>query len=178
LLVESLPVLDDVLRTHAVALGDDFAAYRNHAYRVVNFCAALCPLDAGQLRKVELAAAYHDLGIWTGRTFDYLAPSMALACDHLAMAGLPEWQPEVSRMIQEHHKLRRYRGEPGWLVEPFRRADWVDVSNGLIAFGLRADLLQRTFHVWPTAGFHKRLVQLTLRRASAHPLNPLPMVRF
>lgn len=171
-------MLDDVLRVHAVALGQDFAAYRNHAHRVVNLCAALCPLDAGQLRKVEIAAAYHDLGIWTGRTFDYLAPSMTLACAHLEMAGLPEWQPEVSRMIQDHHKLRRYRGDPGWLVEPFRRADWVDVSKGLVDFGLPADFLRRAYDAWPTAGFHRRLVQLALRRASTHPLSPLPMVRF
>ena len=28
---------------HAGALGDDFTAYRNHAYRVANFCMALAP---------------------------------------------------------------------------------------------------------------------------------------
>ena len=31
---------------------------------------------------------------------------------------------------------------------------------------------------WPSAGFHWRLVQLTLERFRTHPLTPLPMVKL
>ena len=86
-LLERLDPLDRVLETHAVELGDDFTAYRNHAYRVVNLCVALAPCGDAALEKVALAAAFHDLGIWTARTFDYLAPSIDLACAHLACCG-------------------------------------------------------------------------------------------
>jgi HD superfamily phosphodiesterase len=33
----------------------------------------------GDLEKIAAAAVFHDLGIWTDRTFDYIAPSIALA---------------------------------------------------------------------------------------------------
>ena len=59
----------------------DFTAYRNHAYRVVNFCAHSRPAPTPRLEKIALAAAFHDLGIWTAHTFDYLEPSIDLACD-------------------------------------------------------------------------------------------------
>ena len=78
MLLERLDPLDRVLETHASALGDDFNAYRNHTYRVVNLCTALSPCADASLEKVALAAAFHDLGIWTNGTFDYIAPSITL----------------------------------------------------------------------------------------------------
>ena len=167
-----------MLEAHAAELGGDFTAYRNHAYRVVNLCVALSPCDSAQLGKVATAAAFHDLGIWTERTFDYLQPSARLACAHLARAGRGEWAPEVTEMILQHHKISTYRDRPNWLVEPLRRADWVDVSKGLIKFGLPRKLLKEIFSTWPSAGFHRRLVRLELERLRTHPLSPLPMVRL
>ena len=81
-------------------------------------------------------------------------------------------------MVLEHHKLSSYRGSPGGLVEPFRRADWVDVTHGLVSFGLSRSLLREVFTTWPDAGFHKRLVQLELTQLQTHPWNPLPMLRW
>jgi hypothetical protein len=118
------------------------------------------------------------MGIWTDATFDYLAPSVRLAAAHLARSGRAEWTAEITAMILEHHKISRYRGDPQWLVEPFRRADWVDVSRGLITFGLSRGTLQQIFSTWPSAGFHTRLVQLELQRLRTHPWNPLPMMRL
>lgn len=176
-LLNDIATLDAVLLAHARELGDDFAAYRNHAYRVVNLCAALHPADGEHFEKVAIAAAFHDLGIWTNRTFDYLQPSIGLACAHLTNSGRADWTPEISVMIGEHHKIFSYRGEQQWLVEPFRRADWIDVSRGVIGFGLPRTFLREVFSTWPNAGLHKRLVQLSLRRARTHPWNPLPMLK-
>jgi len=39
-LLTELTTVDAVLRAHAVAVGRDFAAYRNHVYHVVNLCMA------------------------------------------------------------------------------------------------------------------------------------------
>jgi hypothetical protein len=168
--------LDDVLSAHAPALGSDFAGYRNHAYRVMNLCLALSP--SGDQRKIALAAAFHDLGIWTASTFDYIPPSVGLASAHLKASGQSPWAPEIETTIKEHHKLTRYKPHPDWLVEPFRRADLIDVSRGAIAFGLPRGLIRDLFAQWPSAGFHKRLVQLSLKRLATHPLSPLPMVRL
>lgn len=59
--------------TYATDLGDDFTAYRNHTYRVANLCVALSRTNAEQLEKIAMATAFHDLGIWTDHTFDYLS---------------------------------------------------------------------------------------------------------
>jgi hypothetical protein len=178
MLLESIATLDRVLQAHASELGGDLVAYRNHAYRVANLCAALNPGDADTLEKIAVAAACHDLGIWTARTFDYLAPSIDLACAHLGCAGHEDWRAGVAGMIREHHKIRRYRGDDSGLIEPFRQADWIDVSRGLVSFGLPRARLQAIFARWPNAGFHRRLVQLTLREARRHPLRPLPVLKW
>jgi len=179
MLLTEIATLDEVLQAHAEALGGDFTAYRNHTYRVANLCVALSSGDPEPLRKIAIAAAFHDLGIWTDGTFDYLQPSIRLAAAHLAQSGRAEWTPEITAMILEHHKISAWwRGNPYWLVEPFRQADWVDVTRGLRTFGLPRSLLREIFAKWPSAGFHKRLVQLELRRLRTHPWNPLPMLKL
>lgn len=171
-------LLDELLQPYTTIIGKDFAAYRNHTYRVVNFCSALSAPDHVALEKITIAAAFHDLGIWTDATFDYLAPSERLAQSYLAKAGEAEWGREIAAMIHEHHKVTPYRVHPQGMIETFRRADWVDVSRGLLTFGLPRKLLSEVFTAFPNAGFHKRLVQLSLGRLLRHPLNPLPMFRL
>ena len=48
--ITELPLLDELLQQHAAALGRDHAAYRNHCYRVVNFCAALSDAEPASLQ--------------------------------------------------------------------------------------------------------------------------------
>ena len=86
--------------------------------------------------------------------------------------------PEITEMILQHHKISPHRSNPEWLVEPFRRADWVDVTRGLITLGLSRKLIGAVYAAWPSAGFHKRLVQLELAHLRKHPLNPLPVFRL
>ncbi len=95
-------LLDEVLSAHAGALGADFEGYRNHAYRVANFCLALTSTsttagDEERIAKIALAAAFHDLGIWTDATFDYLPPSNRLAKAYLAETGDPGGRPTSRR---------------------------------------------------------------------------------
>jgi hypothetical protein len=173
-----VPQLDEILAPHAEALGRDLVAYRNHAHRVVNFCVALAGHDAERLRKFAIAAAFHDLGIWTARTFDYIEPSVELARAWLAEHDLSEWSPNIETMIRQHHKITAYRGDGSDLVETFRQADTIDVSLGLRRFGIPADQVRAVRRAFPNAGFHWRLLTLTLRRLVTHPLSPLPMYRL
>ncbi len=178
MLLTEIPVLDGVLRAHAVELGNDLTGYRNHAYRVVNLGIALRAPDNEQVRQFAIAAAFHDLGIWTNRTFDYLRPSASLACAHLVATGQVELQGEISGMITEHHRITRAHAEPNSLAEPFRQADWIDVSHGIVTFGLPRKVLREIFAAWPDAGFHRRLVQLSLKRLCTNPGSPLPMLKW
>src|SRR6185295_12465829 len=99
-----IPIIDGVLDGYASALGDDFVAYRNHVCRVVNLCVAVAG-GRGEPEKIATAAVFHDLGIWTDRTFDYLAPSIALAREHLVARAREDWITEISTMIADHHKI-------------------------------------------------------------------------
>jgi hypothetical protein len=177
-LLTSLPTVDEVLENHASELGHDFVAYRNHVYRVVNLCRAIMGDRCVALEKIALAAVFHDLGIWTNKTFDYIAPSVAVAREHLAARGLADWIPEIEAMIVDHHKVTSSRAQPQSLVESFRRADWIDVSRGLRRFGLPRPFIAAVAATWPSAGFHRRLVELAIERWWHHPLSPLPMVKW
>ncbi len=172
------PVIDAVLATHAPAIAGDLPGYRHHVYRVWNFALALAPPSADATEKLALAAVFHDLGIWTAGTFDYLPPSIALAAAHLAATGRSAWVPEVTAMIDAHHQVTPWRSRPDWLVEPFRRADWIDVTLGLRRFGLDRAFVTDVRRTWTDAGFHWRLVQLAGARWRRHPLSPLPMLRW
>jgi hypothetical protein len=177
-LITSATTVDETLERHAVALGRDATPYRHHVYRVLNFCVALSSSrDPEALEKMAVAAVFHDLGIWTARTFDYLQPSIALARAHLVSVGRGEWIDEVGTMVLEHHKASRYGEGGASLVEAFRRADWIDVSRGVLTFGVPRPTLGAVFARWPNAGFHRRLLQLAVARLVRHPFTPLPMLR-
>ena len=151
MLVTDIATLDELLNGYSGALGDDFTLYRNHTYRVVNLCVAQGSNSPVQLEKLAIAAAFHDLGIWTDRTFDYLQPSVRLASAYFAGSGRADWSAEITAMILQHHKIRAYRGDWHELAEPFRRADWADVTRGLVTFGLSRGLVGDLFARWPSA---------------------------
>ena len=91
---------------------------------------------------------------------------------------MADWIPEIEAMIVDHHKVTPSRANPQLLVESFRRADWIDVSRGLRRFGLPRTFIATVATTWPNAGFHRRLVQLTIDCFWKHPLTPLPMVKW
>src|SRR5215831_5851032 len=98
-LVTNLPTIERVLDDHASVVGPDHVGYRNHVYRVVNLCLAIVGDHPVELEKLAVAAVFHDLGIWTNHTFDYIAPSVVLARDYLARRGMAAWIPEIEAMI-------------------------------------------------------------------------------
>jgi hypothetical protein len=175
-LLTRIATIDDVLNEHATSLRGDFLGYRNHVYRIVNLCVAI--VGRSELEKIAVAAVFHDLGIWTNGTFDYIAPSIALAHDYLVARAREDWTAEIEGMIANHHKITPSTADPDSLIEAFRRADWIDVTRGLRRFGMSRPFVACLFATWPSAGFHRRLVTLTLERFRSHPLTPLPMVRL
>jgi hypothetical protein len=175
--VQAFPLIDEVLRSFAGALGTEFNAYRNHVCRVLNyFC--LLSSDTNVPSAVLIAAAFHDLGIWTARTFDYLEPSIREAGTYLAEQSLEHLRPEVVVIIDQHHKLRPYRGEFAANVEVYRRADLVDLSFGAYRSGIAAPFIRAVEAAFPDAGFHRHLATLAWRQFRHSPLRPLPMLRW
>ena len=179
---EHIPLLEDILAPWKHDIGRDYPGYRNHVYRMVHFCFALpeCVPDWNDdaRRKVIIAGCFHDLGIWSDRTFDYLPPSVVRAAAYLKEHALDAWTPEVELMIASHHKLRRFSDGRYPLVEAFRRADLIDVSLGLVKFGLSGAYVREVKRHFPNHGFHKRLVQLAAGWAPTHPTSPLPFLKW
>jgi len=174
--LRDIAIVEDVLRAHGGSLGRDAVAYRNHVYRVVNLSLVLGAPDDDAVDKIAIAGVFHDLGIWTDGTFDYLAPSVRLAVAYLSKSGRESWTKEITDAILNHHKI--VATSAGGIAEPFRRADWIDVTRGLRTFGLSRVAINEVFAVWPSAGFHRRLVELSFERLRTHPLSPLPMLRL
>lgn len=174
---KSYPRVSAILDSYADLLGGDRTAYQHHVYRVLNYYAALRGSDEIP-EAVLIAAAFHDIGIWTDHTIDYLEPSARHAEDYLHHHQLAALQTEVREVIEYHHKLTPYEESHASTVEAYRRADLVDLSLGAIRFGLPADFVRSVKAALPNAGFHGRLVRLAAKQLLRRPWQPLPMIRW
>lgn len=174
---ESIPLLDDILEKWKDELGDNYIGYKNHVYRMINFCFALRNYNQEEREKIIIAGCFHDLGIWSDKTFDYLPPSITLAKEYLKKNNLEKWTPEIELMIGMHHKLGKYQGDNS-LIEVFRRGDLVDFSLGFVKCGLPKNYIKSVKNQFPNAGFHKYLVCLASGWVLKHPLNPAPVLKW
>ncbi len=171
-------LIEEILEKWRYKIGNDYAAIRGHVYRMFNFCVALSGRsDPGTVKKIAIAAAFHDIGIWTHDTFDYLPPSCDLAMAYLKESDNAAWSRQLSEMIILHHKLTPCRGEQAQLAEAFRRADLVDLSLGFVRSGLDRAFVREVQAALPNAGFHARVTRFSLAWAIRHPLNPVPFIR-
>ncbi|WP_372018129.1 HD domain-containing protein [Pseudoxanthomonas sp. 10H] len=173
-----LPLVEAILDHHADAIASDLPGYRNHVLRVIALMDAIAPLDPDDHAVVATAAAFHDIGLWTARRWDYIPPSIAAAGHWLREHAREADLPLVREMIVHHHKLTPCPPGTHPLVEHFRRADWCDVSGGLHAGGVPAARYREVRRRWPSLGFHRRLAGLALRHAWRQPLRPFPMLRL
>jgi len=71
-------LVDDLLKPFETVIGKDYKRYRNHVYRVFRNC-LLIDEQAINQEKYAIAAVFHDIGIWTNHTIDYLDPSIQQA---------------------------------------------------------------------------------------------------
>jgi sulfur relay (sulfurtransferase) DsrC/TusE family protein len=179
----SIPFLEAVFAPYRAIIGDDYQGYRNHVYRMVHFCFALAAKQGMQLsdidkKKIIIAGVFHDIGIWTEHTLDYIEPSLPPAAAYLTQHQLSDWNEEISLMIANHHKLRAYTQVHSRLVELFRLADLVDFSLGFIRNGLDKSIVKQVKVQLPNAGFHIGLLKKAMPWLVRHPLNPFPMMKW
>jgi len=169
-------VIENLLAKFKTDLGSGYDRYKNHVYRVF-LIAVVIDKDKSNEEKYAIACVFHDIGIWTNHTFDYLQPSIEQASIHLTEIGKQDWVEEITLMISWHHKMSRYRGKHETIVENFRRADWIDVSLGLLNFGADKKKIKEIRKSIPTLGFHMFLLNASLKNFLKHPFNPLPMIK-
>lgn len=176
------PLIDEILAEHREgwSRGDanGWLGYRNHAQRVFLFAQRFRdPDDADHEsdQKLAIAAAFHDLAVFT--TVDYLTANLGAADHWLTVRGLDEWRREIGLAMTLHHRVRPYRGEAAALVEPIRRADWVECTAGVIASGLPRAFVRQAQKQFPTGRFAVRSTVRIATHAVTHPTNPLPFWR-
>jgi hypothetical protein len=165
-----------ILEEFKPSIRGDFTLYANHVCRVYLNCIATDKKEENA-EKYAFAAIFHDIGIWTNKTFDYLEPSIHQAEEYLKGIKRGDLVNEVSEMIYWHHKVTSYTGNFALTVENFREADWVDVSIGLVKFGRSRKIINQNTQRYPFNGFHRFLVRKAMMNFFKHPLNPLPMFK-
>ena len=84
---------------------------------------------------------------------------------------------EIESMIYWHHKLGNYTGSWMLTTGTFRKTDWIDVSLGILDFGMDRYKISKNRKVFPNKGFHVFLSKKILKNFLRHPLNPLPMFK-
>ncbi|WAJ46646.1 HD domain-containing protein [Mycobacterium sp. Aquia_216] len=167
-ILRSLPLVDEILESHRqYSQGDDagYDAYKAHVYRVVNFARALAPSAPDRDDKLAVAAAFHDLAAFD--TLDYLVPSIEAQDAWLEVTGRQNWSDELALMVAQHHRLFRYGPGRAYapLVEAFRRADLVDVSQGRIRFGIPSSYVEEVRGAFDASVFFKRVIPSGTLRA-------------
>lgn len=174
-IVQQHPIIEELFASYADVLGSDMEPYKNHVYRIFNYSLYLSKNAAEE--KYAIAAFFHDIGIWTNNTFDYLKPSIDLAKQYLIGIQKEDWTEEIVWMIEYHHKMSAYKGNSENTVEIFRKADWTDVSFEIFHFDIPASFSKQLKAQFPYKGFHFFLVKLFFKNLLRHPLKPLPMFK-
>jgi hypothetical protein len=166
-IVRSVPLVEEILELHRPrAHGDDagYDAYKAHVYRVVNYARALTPDAPDRDDKLAIAVAFHDLAAF--ETLDYLVPSIEAQDAWLQQTGRESWSDELAVVVAEHHRFSGYDSSRPYssLVEAVRRADLVDVSQGLIRFGLPRSYVKEVRATFDAGPFFRRVIpQAALR---------------
>jgi hypothetical protein len=126
---------------------------------------------------LTVAAILHDIGLYPG-----VATDAAYTADgaSLARTMLPEFGWGADRVqlcadaIDRHHDLRRQLAR-GAEVEALRLADLIDLSGGIIRFGLGRDGLRQLFAEIPRRGLYGELAREVGRAVKQRPLT-LPRI--
>jgi hypothetical protein len=177
--VTSYKIVDELLENYRHVIKGDFDGYRNHVTRMLNFCHYLKPkMTEEESKKIQIAAVFHDIALWTHDRVDYLVPSYQACHQYLTREGLEHWQEEIQIIIDMHHLIHSYQGPYEELAEVFRRADLVDFSLGMIKSGVETSFIKEVKKALPNAKFHKTLVRFTAIQLTRNPFKPLPMMRI
>jgi len=178
---KEIDLLDKILEPWKKSIGDDFQAYKNHVLRILNYCFYLTTPDKEEKEILIIAAAFHNLGIWSGGKLnpDYIPQSIIDAEIYLQQYKMFDHIDDICFIIENHNKIRSIEIFPSrFLAEMFRQANLIDLSVGFLKFGVPKAYIQTVKSTFPDAGFHKKLWKLTLIQLKEDPLNPLPTVRW
>jgi hypothetical protein len=171
-------LIEEILSPWEDRIGADYPGYRGHVYRMFNFCLALKSCTEEDKTKLAIAACFHDIGLWSAHTPDYIPPSISELQQYLLQTKRQEWSEEISLMVKMHHKVRTYKPDRYALVELFRQGDLVDFSLGFFKFGLPPADVRAVKKAIPNHGFHRFLIKGARDWFVKHPFSPPPFLTW
>ena len=169
-----MKLITQILHPHKAALGDHYQSYHHHCQRVYTYAHTL--MLQRESKKLAIVAAFHDLGIWTQQTMDYLNPSVALMKSYIESKQLTLLPDELAYIIEHHHRIRKIKDHLE--AEAFRKADLIDFTAGWIRYNLPESIIRDTEKKWPRANFTSLVLKKVSRHAIRHPMKPLPMLKW
>ncbi len=173
---EPNPIIFNELNFYEEILKEHFEKYHNHCQRVYQICIGL-DKNKSNHEKYAIVLVFHDLGIWTNQDFDYLEPSIELAKNYLIKKNKSEFIPEISEMINLHHKLTPPNKDSFYTTKVLRKADLRDLSFGLFLNPQEKKEFSELKKTFPFDGFHFYLIKLFFINLFKKPLKPLPMFK-
>lgn len=159
--------------------GEERGPMELHGMRVARLVERLAADRGAEIDRelVMCAALLHDAGLLPSVTRGgvYVTEGGELARSVLQDHG---WPPERTRLlfdaIERHHEVRQQWAR-GIEVELVRRADLIEVSGGLVRFGVTRAFLRVLAREHPRAGFYRAVGRL-LGRAVRERLLTLPRI--
>jgi hypothetical protein len=169
----------DALASLRTATGEVGGPMERHSLRVRHLAAELAArrhwvIDGEVL---TVAAILHDIGLYPGvsRGGVYTADGAALARELAARHGWSAARTDTcAAAIDRHHDLRS-QAAFGHEVEALRLGDLIDVSGGLVRFGLEREWVRRLRNHVPVAGLGRELARELGRALRERPLT-LPRI--
>lgn len=168
------PAERDALDRLRTATGQNDGPMERHCLRARHIAAEIASRRGWQIdgEVLTVAAILHDIGLYpdVSRGGVYTADGAALARELLPAYG---WSPErIERCavaIDHHHEVRNQLAR-GPEVEALRLADLVELSGGLLTFGLDRAWLSQLNRAVPRQGLIGELVREVGRALRERPL--------
>lgn len=136
----------------------DYQAYRGHIYRVLSYTIHFLDGDETHINVIGPALVYHDIGLWTKKTLAYLEPGIELAFEDYGPALDNDDNELMKNIIYYHHKLTPFKGPHADIINAVRKADWIDVTYGLVSQGMPRQAVVTVQGKIENHGFHKMLL--------------------
>ncbi len=174
-LIRHNETFEQIFQEHNEVIGKDLERYRGHCYRLLNYI-NYWKLTEEELKLCEVAIPFHDIGIWTSKTMNYLDPSFEAAKKYVRKNNLNIDEAILENMIVSHHKISTIKNNS--MAEKLRKADLIDLTFGAIRFGIPQKKMRSISEAFPNHGFQKNIYGKVFSHAIRHLGNPFPMLKF
>lgn len=155
--------------------GDVGGPMERHGLR----CFLICEKHASDLGKevdrevLMIAGLVHDIGLYEGASEGGVYTTDGRHFTERLLAGREGWSPERLRLlgdaIERHHEVRT-QWAAGSEVELMRRADMIELSSGVVNFGLDRGWIRGLWGAVPRAGIYGEVAKMVGKALRERPL--------